>query len=71
MYGNPRTVPDTPSLALSIQIEDATTYPGDKGEEPRHLEVIPKSLLMAVCFMEGFPVVERWLCGQKSACHQA
>lgn len=48
MHGNPLTVPDTLLLALSIHIEDTTTYPGNKGEEPRHLGVIPKSLLMGV-----------------------
>lgn len=41
MYGNPLTVQDTQLLALRIQIEDATTYPGDKGEEPQQLGVTP------------------------------
>lgn len=57
---------NTQLLALSLQISNVTTYPGDKREEqpapePQHTQ----DLLMGVCFMEEFPVVGRWLCEQQ------
>lgn len=58
MYGNPLTVLDTQLLAVGIQIEEATTYPGDKEEESPHLGVTAKSLLTGVPFMKEFPGVE-------------